>query len=64
MAREVKIVCDKCGKDVYGKEYYTMPISRYKNGKQIRFPTVWLCRECFIKANITIYDIGKEKETV
>ena len=63
MGREVRILCDRCGKDVYGKEYYTLPITKVKNGKQTRFPTIWLCRECFAKSNIIINDIEKREET-
>ena len=53
MAKELKVYCDKCGKEVQGQEYYTLPISRVKNGKMQRIhPTIWLCRDCFIKTGI------------
>ena len=62
MGREVRILCDRCGKDIYGKEYYTLPITRFKNGRPTKFPTVWFCRECFAKLNITINDVEKREE--
>ena len=55
MAKEIRVLCDKCGKDVYGKEYYTFSTSRVLQGKRIKLPTIWLCRECTIKAGILIY---------
>lgn len=59
MAKEIRVFCDKCGKDVYGQEYYTLPITRHKQGKSTKFPTVWLCKECFLKTSIIIANINK-----
>ena len=62
MGKEVRVFCDKCGKDVYGKEYYTLPITRVKNGKQTKMPTIWLCRECMIRANIIMAELREEEK--
>lgn len=63
MGREIRILCDKCGKDVYGGEYYTLPITRIKNGKQQKMPTIWLCRDCMVKANIIVANLQSEVES-
>lgn len=62
MGRQMKIYCDNCSKDIYGKDYYTLVINRVINGKQHRIPTLWLCRECFLKAKLNLikdYDAKK-----
>lgn len=62
MGKVVKIICDKCGKDIYGSEYYTLPITRVVAGKQTKLPTIWLCRDCMIKANIIMANLEQKKE--
>ena len=62
MGKEVRVFCDKCGKDVYGKEYYTLQITRVINGKQQKMPTIWLCRDCMVKANIIVANLQSEVE--
>ena len=62
MGREVRILCDKCGADVYGKEYYTLPISRVNHGKISKLPTIWLCKDCMLKTNIFIATSDDQKK--
>lgn len=57
MAKEIRVLCDHCGKDVYGKEYYTFSPSRVRAGDKLKLPTLWLCRECTIKTNIFISEV-------
>lgn len=62
MAKEIRVICDKCSKDVYGKEYYTFSTSRIMQGKKMKLPTIWLCRDCTIKAGILVYGEGGEQK--
>ena len=61
MGRYVRVTCDICSKDVYGKEYYTLPITRVRNGKQTKMPTIWVCRECMLKTHILFASPLQEK---
>ena len=54
MGKEIKIVCDACGADVYGKRYFTLNIRKVISGKQTRHPAIWLCPKCFKETKLAL----------
>lgn len=47
MGKELKVTCDSCGKDMYGRIYYTLNIRKVTYGKQKMNPAIYLCPNCF-----------------
>ena len=62
MGREIKITCDSCGKDIHGGEYMTLKPTRVKGGKQYKFCTIWLCRDCFNETKLKMLLFTGEEE--
>lgn len=60
MGKEIKIVCDACGADVYGKKYVTLVPTCVNHGKQTRFATIWLCKKCFDQTKLSVILFGVE----
>lgn len=46
MGKTIKVNCDRCGADVYGKDYYTLRIRSVRSGKQNMFPAFYVCPKC------------------
>ena len=65
MGKYTRVTCDVCCKDIIGSEYYTMAIRKVINGKQLRMPTVWVCRDCMLKTHILFaHPIQEQMEEV
>ncbi len=66
MGKEIKVTCDGCGTDVFGKRYFTLNIRKVQHGKQQLHPAVYLCPKCFreTKLALLLCDIGETSEEV
>lgn len=64
MGKEMRITCDSCGKDVYGKTYVTLKPRRVDHGKQRLHNTIWLFPECFKKTKLQtlLFGLGEDTE--
>ena len=63
MARELKIYCDKCGEEIdTGSRYFTVRVKEFVklSGKQIQYPTIWLCKNCFLQTGLTFPNNNSE----
>lgn len=60
MGKQIVVVCDSCGKDVYGKDYITLC------PQCLRFGTIWLCNECFRKTKLQdlLFNDGENDDTI
>ena len=54
MGKEIKVLCDCCGTDVYGQRYYTLCIRKIIHGKQTINPTLYLCPKCFRETKLSL----------
>lgn len=63
MGKEIKVTCDSCGVDIYGKRYFTLNIRKVIHGKQSMNPSIYLCPSCFreTKLALLLCDIGEDE---
>lgn len=63
MGKQIVVICDSCGKDVYGKDYVTLAPRKFNKGKCLRFGTIWLCNDCFRKTKLQdlLFNDNEEK---
>ena len=54
MGKEIKVVCDCCGVDIYGKKYFTLAIRKVIHGKQSMNPCIYLCPNCFRETKLSL----------
>ena len=54
MGKEIKVVCDGCGVDIYKQIYYTANIRKVMHGKQTLNPAIYLCPKCFRDTKLAI----------
>lgn len=54
MGKEIKIICDGCGIDVWGKRYFTLNIRKVASGKQQMHPAIYLCPKCFRETKLAM----------
>ena len=64
MGKEIKVICDSCGTDVFGQKYFTLCIRKILHGKQTKNPTIYLCPNCFRKTKLSMLlcDMNDNKE--
>ncbi len=62
MGKEMRVTCDSCAVDVYGKKYYTLCIRNVNKGKQGMNPTIYLCPKCFRETKLQMLLFGAESE--
>lgn len=62
MGREIKVTCDSCGEDIYGKKYFTLNIRKVIYGKQTRNPAIYLCPKCFRETKLALILMDTEDE--
>jgi hypothetical protein len=54
MGREIKVTCDGCGTDVFGKKYFTLNVRKVVHGKQTINPAIYLCPRCFRETKLAL----------
>ena len=66
MGKEIKILCDACGNDVYRRTYHTLNVRKVADGKQSLNPLVYLCPECLKKTKLPLilYGANEQEGTV
>lgn len=54
MGKEIRVTCDACGTDIYGKKYFTLNIRKVIHGKQTLNPAIYLCPNCFRETKLAL----------
>ncbi len=54
MGKEIKVICDSCGVDMYQQKYFTLNIRKVIHGKQTKNPAIYLCPNCFRKTKLAL----------
>lgn len=54
MGKEIVVICDSCGANVYGKTYVTLNVRKVSYGKKTKHPAIYLCPVCFNKTKLAL----------